>query len=86
MRPGVVFFHPTVNQGVTGPEVVFSPGRAGSRPWAGLDFFRQVVAAREKARKPGQRIENDLQTNGVLLNEDGRGFSRNTVSWWDSGL
>jgi len=35
----------------------------------GLDFFRRVVALQKKYRKPGQRIENDLQTNGVLLDE-----------------
>ncbi|MFO1433169.1 MAG: anaerobic sulfatase maturase [Candidatus Competibacteraceae bacterium] len=56
-------------QGVTGPEVVFS-WQGGEPTLRGLDFFRQVVALEKKHAKPGQRIENDLQTNGVLLNAD----------------
>ena len=56
-------------QGVTGPEVVFS-WQGGEPTLRGLDFFRRVVALENKYAKPGQRIENDLQTNGVLLNED----------------
>lgn len=54
--------------GVTGPEVVFS-WQGGEPTLRGLDFFRRVVALQKKYRKPGQRIENDLQTNGVLLDE-----------------
>jgi hypothetical protein len=30
-------------------------------------FFRKVVALEARYRKPHQRIENDLQTNGTLL-------------------
>ena len=56
-------------QGVTGPEVVFS-WQGGEPMLRGLDFFRKVVALEKKHAKPGQRIENDLQTNGVLLNEE----------------
>jgi len=56
-------------QGVTGPEVVFS-WQGGEPTLRGLDFFRKVVALEKKHAKPGQRIENDLQTNGVLLDED----------------
>ena len=56
-------------QGVTGPEVVFS-WQGGEPTLRGLEFFRKVVALQKKHAKPGQRIENDLQTNGVLLNED----------------
>ena len=55
--------------GVTGGEVVFS-WQGGEPTLRGLDFFRKVVAFEKKYAKPGQRIENDLQTNGTLLNED----------------
>ena len=55
--------------GVTGDEVVFS-WQGGEPTLLGLDFFRKVVALQQKHAKPGQRIENDLQTNGTLLDED----------------
>ncbi len=54
--------------GVTGPEVVFS-WQGGEPTLMGLDFFRKVVALQEKYAKPNQKIENDLQTNGTLLDE-----------------
>ncbi|MCK5831243.1 MAG: anaerobic sulfatase maturase [Methylococcales bacterium] len=52
----------------TGSNVVFS-WQGGEPTLMGLDFFEQVVALQEKYKKPNQRIENDLQTNGVLLND-----------------
>ncbi len=54
---------------VTGDEVVFS-WQGGEPTLMGLDFFRKVVALQRKHAKSGQRIENDLQTNGTLLDED----------------
>jgi uncharacterized protein len=56
-------------QSVTAEEVVFS-WQGGEPTLLGLDFFRKVVAMQEKHAKPGQRVENDLQTNGTLLDED----------------
>ena len=56
-------------QGVTGPEVVFS-WQGGEPTLLGLDFFRKVIAMEKKHAKPGQKIENDLQTNGTLLDEE----------------
>jgi uncharacterized protein len=50
----------------TGPEVVFS-WQGGEPTLRGLDFFRRAVALQKQYAKPGQRIENDLQTNGILL-------------------
>ncbi|MCC6196695.1 MAG: anaerobic sulfatase maturase [Burkholderiales bacterium] len=54
---------------VTGDEVVFS-WQGGEPTLCGLDFFRKVVALQHKHAKPTQRIDNDLQTNGTLLDED----------------
>jgi uncharacterized protein len=54
---------------VTGDEVVFS-WQGGEPTLMGLEFFHKVVALQGKYAKPGQRIENDLQTNGTLLDED----------------
>lgn len=53
----------------TGDEVVFS-WQGGEPTILGVDFFRKVVAIQARYRKPGQRIENDLQTNGTLLDEE----------------
>ena len=50
----------------TGDQVVFS-WQGGEPTLMGLDFFERVVALQRQYRKPGQRIENDLQTNGLLL-------------------
>jgi uncharacterized protein len=54
---------------VTADEVVFS-WQGGEPTLMGLDFFEKVVALQKKHAKPGQRIENDLQTNGTLLDDD----------------
>ncbi|HEY4979868.1 MAG TPA: radical SAM protein, partial [Candidatus Acidoferrum sp.] len=50
-------------------EVVFS-WQGGEPTLLGLDFFRKVVELEQKYKKPNQRIENDLQTNGTLLNDE----------------
>ena len=49
-------------------EVVFS-WQGGEPTLLGLQFFEKVVALEQKYKKPHQRIENDLQTNGTLLDE-----------------
>jgi uncharacterized protein len=51
-------------------EVVFS-WQGGEPTLLGLEFFHKVVELEQKYKKPGQRIENDLQTNGTLLTEGG---------------
>lgn len=52
-----------------GPEVVFS-WQGGEPTLAGLDYFRRIVELQRKHKRTGQRIENDLQTNGTLLDDD----------------
>ena len=56
-------------ESVTAEEVVFS-WQGGEPTLLGLGFFEKVVALQQKHAKAGQRIENDLQTNGTLLDED----------------
>ncbi len=60
-------------EGNTGPQVVFS-WQGGEPTLRGVGFYRRVVALQKKYAKPNQRIENDLQTNGVLLNEEWAAF------------
>ncbi|MEO0056891.1 MAG: hypothetical protein RIT17_327 [Pseudomonadota bacterium] len=50
----------------TGEEVVFS-WQGGEPTVMGLPFFEKVVAFQRRHARPGLRIENDLQTNGLLL-------------------
>ncbi len=55
--------------GVSAPSVTFT-WQGGEPTLRGLDFYRKVVELQKRYAKPGQRIENDLQTNGTLLNEE----------------
>ncbi|PWW07772.1 anaerobic sulfatase maturase [Mangrovibacter plantisponsor] len=52
-----------------GDQVVFS-WQGGEPTLMGLAWFDKVVAFQKKYQKPGQRIENDLQTNGLLINDE----------------
>ena len=54
---------------VTADEVVFS-WQGGEPTLLGIEYFEKVVALQRKHAKAGQRIENDLQTNGTLLDDD----------------
>ncbi len=54
---------------VTADEIVFS-WQGGKPTLLGIPFFEKVLALQRKYAKPGQRILNDLQTNGTLLDED----------------
>ncbi|MGB2634882.1 MAG: anaerobic sulfatase maturase [Candidatus Acidiferrum sp.] len=50
-------------------EVVFS-WQGGEPTLLGLEFFEKAVSLEQKYKKPHQRIENDLQTNGTLLDDE----------------
>jgi uncharacterized protein len=55
------------------PEVTF--GWQGGEPLLmGLPFFERAVALQETYRRPGTRIINTLQTNGVLIDDDWAAF------------
>jgi len=56
-------------------QVVFS-WQGGEPTTLGLPFFEKVVELQAKYKKPGQRIENDLQTNATLLDESWARFLR----------
>jgi uncharacterized protein len=43
--------------------------QGGEPTMMGLDFFRRSVELVEKHRRPGQRVEYTIQTNGVLISE-----------------
>jgi uncharacterized protein len=58
-----------------GEEVVFS-WQGGEPTLLGVEFFEKVVALEKKYQRPGLHIENDLQTNGTLLNDEWYAFLR----------
>jgi len=43
--------------------------QGGEPTLMGLDFFKRSVELQKKHRKPGTRIENTFQTNGILLDD-----------------
>jgi uncharacterized protein len=51
------------------PEVTIA-WQGGEPTLMGLDFFRRAVEVEKKYIRPGMRIENTLQTNGVLIDEE----------------
>jgi uncharacterized protein len=52
--------------------------QGGEPTLMGLDFFRHSVELQKKYAKPGTRIENTFQTNGILLDDEWcRFFNKN---------
>lgn len=59
------------------PEIVFH-WQGGEPTLLGVNFFRDVVRLQKKYRPKGVKIENNLQTNGTLLNDEwGKFLSKN---------
>ncbi len=54
-------------------DVVHFAWQGGEPTLLGVDFFRKVVALQQKHAR-GKRIENALQTNGILLDDGWCGF------------
>jgi uncharacterized protein len=50
--------------------------QGGEPTLMGLDFFRNVVELQKKYARPGQVIENSMQTNGLLLDDQWCEFLR----------
>ena len=51
------------------PEVTVA-WQGGEPTLMGLDFFRKAVALVDRHRRPGQRVEQTFQTNGVALDDE----------------
>jgi len=50
------------------PEVTIA-WQGGEPTMMGLDFYRRAVELAEKHRRPGQRVQHTMQTNGVLIDD-----------------
>ena len=62
-------------EGQSHDEIVFS-WQGGEPTLCGLEFFEKVVKLEKKYCPSGKRIENDLQTNGTLLDDQWCQFLR----------
>jgi uncharacterized protein len=62
-------------QGQNCGQIVFT-WQGGEPTLLGVDFFRKVVALQRKYAPPDVRIENDLQTSGILLDRSWCEFLR----------
>jgi uncharacterized protein len=51
--------------------------QGGEPTLLGTDFYRAVCQLQDRYRKPGQIIENSLQTNGILIDEEWADFLKN---------
>ena len=51
------------------PEVTVA-WQGGEPTLMGVDFFRRAVELTEQFRRPGQRVQYTIQTNGTLLTDD----------------
>ena len=56
-------------EGHSVPEVTIV-WQGGDPTLMGLDFFRRAVAVERKWARPGLRVENSFQTNGILIDEE----------------
>ncbi|MBI5632810.1 MAG: anaerobic sulfatase maturase [Nitrospirae bacterium] len=50
--------------------------QGGEPTLMGLDFFRRSIDLQKKYQKPGTRVENTFQTNGILINDEWCEFFR----------
>jgi uncharacterized protein len=51
------------------PEVTFA-WQGGEPTLMGLDFYQKAIEFQQRYRRPGMRIQNAFQTNGILLDDD----------------
>ncbi len=49
---------------------VFFTWHGGEPTLLGVDYFREAVRLQQKYCPPGKRVENDLQTNGLLIDDE----------------
>jgi uncharacterized protein len=55
-------------------DTVFFTWHGGEPTLLGTDFFKNVVELQKKHCPSGKNVENDLQTNGLLINDEWCGF------------
>jgi len=53
-----------------GDGVITFAWQGGEPTLMGVDFFRRALELQDRYRRPGQTVENTIQTNGTLLDEE----------------
>jgi uncharacterized protein len=54
----------------SGPEVTIA-WQGGEPTLMGLAFYQRAAAAIDRQRRPGQRVQQTMQTNGTLIDAEG---------------
>ena len=62
----------------TGPDVTIA-WQGGEPTLMGVAFFRRALALVDEHKRPGQRIEHTIQTNGTLLTDE---WCELGCRWW----
>jgi uncharacterized protein len=55
--------------GQTAPEVTLA-WQGGEPTLMGIDFFRRAVEVEKACARPGRRLDNSFQTNGILIDDE----------------
>ena len=58
------------NAAAYGDDLIAFAFQGGEPTLCGVDFFREAVRLQQEYRRPGQVVENSIQTNGLLLDEE----------------
>ena len=78
-RPARDVHAPVRSRRTRAPEVTIA-WQGGEPTLMGLDFFRRSVELARRYRRPGQRVEHTIQTNGTLLDDEWAAFFASTIS------
>ena len=62
------------------PEVTFS-WQGGEPTLKGIEFFKKAIKYQKKYKKPEMQIFNTIQTNGILLDDNGVNFLEIIIFW-----
>ncbi len=74
MPPGILETYISQRIGSSADQIIHYEWHGGEPTILGLDYFREIVQLQKKYIKPGIKITNGLQTNGILINKEWADF------------